>query len=209
MAQKDDFLTSFTGNRDRARILRIFMFNPTEVLTLGQLTKRAQVSTKAAQREVKALMKLGVIKEGKVTIELANGSKRRIANKRKLPAWVVNQDFKHLRAVSNFVHEVSPIKYDLLVAALRRTGRVSALILSGSFMGDASRPADLIVAADTVNERKLAAAIRSLEPAVGREIRYAAFSTPEFRYRLTVQDRLLRDTLDFPHLVLLDRTRML
>ena len=76
-------------------------------------------------------------------------------------------------------------------------------------MGDATRPADLIVALDTLNERRLEAAVRGLEPIFGREIRYAAFSTPEFRYRLTVQDRLIRDTLDFPHLVLLDRTRLL
>jgi hypothetical protein len=76
-------------------------------------------------------------------------------------------------------------------------------------MGDPSRPADLIIAVDSYNERRLDQAVRELEPRFGREIRYAAFSTPEFRYRLTVQDRLIRDTLDYPHLVLLDRTRLL
>src|SRR3989344_847814 len=39
--------------------------------------------------------------------------------------------------------------------------------------------------------------------------REAAFSTPEFRCRLTIQDKLIRDTLDFPHLVLWDRARLL
>ena len=76
-------------------------------------------------------------------------------------------------------------------------------------MGDPSRPADLLVAADALNEGRLETAVRALEREFGREIRYAAFSAPEFRYRMTIQDKLLRDTLDFPHLVLLDKTRLL
>ena len=123
--------------------------------------------------------------------------------------WVLNAEFPHLRALAQFVHEVSPMRHEKIVTALKRGGRIAAVILSGSFMGDPSRPADLIVAADVFNERRLDKAVRELEPIFGREIRYAAFSTPEFRYRLTVQDRLLRDTLDYPHLVLLDRTRLL
>jgi hypothetical protein len=52
-------------------------------------------------------------------------------------------------------------------------------------------------------------AMRTLEAIFGRELRYAAFPTAEFRYRMTVQDKLLRDTFDFPHRILLDRTRSL
>ena len=76
-------------------------------------------------------------------------------------------------------------------------------------MGDPTRPADIIIAVDALHESRLEKAIKTLEPQFGREIRYAAFSTPEFRYRLTVQDRLIRDTLDYPHLVLLDKARLL
>ncbi len=101
------------------------------------------------------------------------------------------------------------MRYENVLDALKRGGKLSAVVLSGSFIGDESRPADIVVAADSVNERKLEGAIRTLENVFGRELRYAAFSTPEFRYRLTVQDRLLRDTLDYPHLVLLDRSQML
>jgi len=51
--------------------------------------------------------------------------------------------------------------------------------------------------------------VRTLEPKFGREIRYTILSTPEFRYRLTVQDRLLRDVLDFPHRILINRAGIL
>lgn len=207
---KDDFLGVFIGNQARSKILRIFIFNYQEPFTIRLAAKRAGVSVQAATREIRALEKMGVLKRGRqVSITLANGTQKEIARKSKLPTWMINQECKHLRAISGFVHEVSPVRYETIVGALRKSGKVSAVILSGAFMGDSSRPADLVVALDTVNERRLEQTIRKLEPTFGREIRYAAFSTPEFRYRLTIQDKLIRDTLDFPHVVLLDKTRML
>ncbi len=190
--------------------MRVFVFNPSEVVTLATSAKRAGISGKAAARELKALEKLGLVKRGRsFSVTLANGTKRMVQGKQREDLWMLNADFKHLRGVSGFIHETSPIKFDNIVGALRPGGKISAVILSGSFVGDPTRPADLIVAADPLHERKLESAIRQLEPQFGREIRFAAFSTPEFRYRLTIQDRLIRDTLDFPHLVLLDRTRLL
>ena len=56
-----------------------------------------------------------------------------------------------------------------------------------------------------MNEKRLEKAVRSFEPKYGREIRYAVFSTPEFRYRLTIHDKLVRDTLDYPHRILLNK----
>lgn len=207
---KDDFLGTFIGSQSRSKILRVFIFNQNEQFTAPVAAKRAGVSLMSAEKEIKTLEKMGVIKRTRqIAIRLANGSKRQVHRRTKIWSWKVNQDFKHLRAISGFVHEVSPIRYDTIVGALRRTGRVSAVILSGAFMGDESRPADLVVALDSVNERRLESTIKKLEPTFGREIRYAAFSTPEFRYRLTIQDKLIRDTLDFPHVVLLDKTRML
>lgn len=207
---KDDFLAKFIGSPARSQILRVFMFNPAEPFTLPALSKRAAVSSQAAAREIRALEAMNIVKKGRqMSITLANGTKRVVSGRQKVYTWTVNPEFKHLRAVSSFVHEVSPIKYESIVASLRRTGKVSAVILSGNFVGDETRPADLIVALDSLNERRLESAIKSLEPTIGREIRYAAFSTPEFRYRMTIQDRLIRDTLDYPHLVLLDKTRLL
>ncbi len=207
---QDDFLPEFLNNKNRARILRVFVFNTTDVMTINDIAKRSGVAPKAVLKEVKSLVKLGMVKPARaVTITLANKSKRVIKGNSKVPAWSTNAEFKHLRAISSFIHEVSPVRYDSIVGALKRGGRISAVILSGSFMGDDTRPADILIASDSINERRMEAAVRSLEPAFGREIRYAAFSTPEFRYRLTVQDRLIRDTLDYPHVVLLDKTRLL
>jgi len=204
----DDFLVKFLGNPTRARMVRVFAFNQAEVLTATQAGKRAGIGGADALREIKALEAIGVLKKSAFTIHIGQ-AKRSVAGKQKEQGWTFNGTSKNGAALSRFVHEVSPVQHKAILDTLKGSGRIAAVILSGSFVGDPTRPADLIVAIDALNERRLDSAVRELEPKFGREIRYAVFSTPEFRYRMTIQDRLIRDTLDYPHLVLLDKTRLL
>ena len=210
-----DFLSTFIGNPARARMLRVLIFNEGRLMTAAEAGKRGGVTTRDAERELRRMEQWGIARRARVDMPpaAAKTPKRRGKphkhKKIESDMWTLNTEFNYLRSLASFVHEVSPVKHEKIVMALRRGGRLAAVILSGAFMGDPSRPADLIVAADAFNEHRLDQAVRQLEPMFGREIRYAAFSTPEFRYRLTIQDRLIRDTLDYPHLVLLDKTRML
>lgn len=206
---KEDFLGEFMGSAARARLLRVFVLDAERPIPLKDAAKRAGVSPQAAARELKALEKWGIVQKGKsASITLGNGSVRKVDAKTKVDTWVFDAEFPHARAVSSFVRDISPMRYERVVSALRPCGRLGAVILSGSFTGDATRPVDILVVVDDLSEARLEHAVKSLEPVFGRELRYAAFSTPELRYRMTVQDRLVRDTLDFPHLVILDRAKL-
>lgn len=199
---KDDFLGRFLGNPARAKLIRIFIFDVQQSFSAAKASKRAGVSLKLAEKELKALEQLDVIRKKSDKTKKGKAVKSETL-------WMLNQEFKHLRPLSLFIHEVAPISYGNVVGALRQAGKLSAVIISGCFMGDLTRPVDLIVAADNLNENRLEHVLKSYEPIFGREIRYSAFSSPEFRYRLTIQDRLIRDTLDYPHRVLLDKGHLL
>ena len=47
-----------------------------------------------------------------------------------------------------------------------------------------------------------------IEAEVGKEIKYAILETDDFKYRLGVGDRLIRDIMDYPHDVALDKLGM-
>jgi hypothetical protein len=64
---------------------------------------------------------------------------------------------------------------------------------------------DLLVVGDKLDEKPLGNAIHTLEAEMGRELRYAYFTTEEFKYRVGVYDRLVRDVFDYPHRTILDR----
>lgn len=190
----EDFLAQFIDNANKAKLIRAFVLNQNMPLSIADAAKRSGLSSKVAEQGIQMLAKTCLIKP---------------VAKNKDDQWAFNVQHRHATAVSRFIHEISPPRYDNVVSVLRGAGRPTAVVLSGCFVGDLTRPADILVAADTFNELRLEKAVRTLEPDAGHEIRYAAFTTPEFRYRLTIQDRLIRDTLDYPHLVLLDRTRLL
>lgn len=206
MKSGPDFLATLIGNSARARVLRLFLLNANDSFTVLQVVKRAGVTRGAVIREIKQLERFGIVrKAGAMAVVGKNGKK----SKKTEQLWHVNASFRHMRALSTFVHEISPAEHSEILDTLKRSGAPSLVILSGLFVGDAMRPADLIVASANPNESRLEHAVRSLESLYGREIRYASFSVPEFRYRMTIQDRLIRDTLDFPHVVLVDRARLL
>lgn len=208
---KEDFLAEFMGgNAARSRLLRAFVLDAERSFPLKDAAKRAGISPQAAAKEIKSLESWGVVKKGKsTTVVLSNGTARKVSAVAKVETWAFDPGFKYARALSSFVREISPMRYENIVAALKPCGKLTTVILSGSFTGDDARPVDILIAGEDMSEDRLERAIKALEPIFGRELRYTVFTTPEFRYRLTIQDRLVRDTFDFPHVVLLDRMKIL
>jgi hypothetical protein len=194
MAATTDFLEHLLPPA-RARVLRLFILHSKEHFTPAEVARRASVTAHSAKSEIDALKKMGIIKA-----EKGEGRAAR---------YGADLQFKHQNALSAFVHDITPAQYDHVERALKRTGRVTALVLSGVFVGDMTRPADLLVVGDYMNEERLEKAVRAFEPKYGREIRYAVFSTPEFRYRLTIKDRIIHDMLDYPHRVLINKHNLL
>lgn len=202
--QTTDFLSRFMNDGMRARVLRALVLNEHEVFTPEQMSKRAALSASAAKSALVALERMGIARRGKVA-RIEAGKKKPLMRE----VWFFDPHFMYARPLVAFVREISPLKYEEVLDALKKTGRLSVVVLSGTFVGDTTRPADILLAGEGVSERRLEAAVRGLEGVFGRELRYASFPTDEFRYRLTVQDKLLRDTFDFPHRILLDKTRSL
>lgn len=199
--QKADFLTQLI-EPSRAKILRLFIMYDTERFTQGEIARRTSLAPRIAASEAHALVAMGVVKEEKG--EGKNERERKAATR-----YIFDEQFKYANVLSAFVHEVSPERFNDVEKALKGAGRLTAIVLSGIFTGDLNRPADLIIVGDYVNDKRLEKAVKSFESKYGREIRYAVFSTPEFRYRLTIHDKLVRDTLDYPHRLLLNKNNLI
>jgi hypothetical protein len=201
-----DFFAKLLGDKKRAIVLRMFALAPEEIFTLERLRLRTGLGEAPLKRELSALVRLQFVREHKG--EGKEGGKQR-KKKGLEKRWSFMTEAPYARALTRFAEEVSPVEQAAIARALRGTGKLSLLILSGAFAGDATRPVDIILAGEDIRESKLEKTIKSLEPLLGREIRYAVFTTPEFRYRLTIHDRLLRETLDYPHTIALDTKKVL
>lgn len=183
-------LAKLFGSPARLKLLRLFVFNQDVGFSLVDVASRAKLSLDATRRELMHLVTSGLIRK---------------KGARAAARYQINPRFEHLTAFSTFIRETTDVRPQDIVAMLRRAGMLRLTVLSGFFVSVIETPIDLLVVGDNLDERALAGAIRSLEAELGREIRYATFETPDFRYRLGVYDRLVRDVFDYPHRVLLDK----
>lgn len=186
----DDILGRLLGSPARVKLLRLFLFNPGAIYPFSDIVTRARVSSQVARSELAVYESVGLIKVRKV-----RGKRER--------AFILNSDFAYLAALQHLLLNL-PVRSMDIAKRLRKVGAIKLVILSGIFVDDYQGRIDLFVVGDRVNETKLKGVIRGIEAEIGKELRYVALPSNEFRYRLDIYDKLVRDVLDYPHTVALD-----
>lgn len=75
------------------------------------------------------------------------------------------------------------------------------MVLSGVFLDEphTQSRADIVVVGDNLKRTAIESAIRSIEKQIGRELTYSVLTTKDFKYRVDMRDKFIRDVLDFPH----------
>lgn len=172
------------------KTLRLFVFNQDVALTIAEIAQKTKLSKDVVRREIAELFSAGLLRKKGTQIPVH---------------YQTNSHFEHLDALDTFIRETTSLRQQSIVSALKRAGTLRLVALSGLFTGILDTQIDLLVVGDHLDERVLASAVHSLEAELGREIRYASFATSDFRYRLGVYDRLLRDVFDYPHRLLIDK----
>lgn len=185
-----DSISKIFGSAARLKTLRLFVFNKDTSFTIAEVAERAKIANEVARSEINDLVAADLLrKKGAMT-----------------PIhFQINQRFEHLSALETFIRDTTNVRPENLVKSLRKAGALRLVVLSGLFSSVLEPQIDILVVGDHLDERILATSVRSLEAELGREIRYASFATPDFRYRRGVYDRLLRDVFDYPHRVLIDK----
>jgi hypothetical protein len=185
-----DPLSRLFGSYVRLKLLRLFLFNDDMSFTVSDMAFRTKAQKDAVRKDLTALIAAGLVKKktGKSTAE-----------------YTASRKFMYYDALQAFIRSTTNLSDAIIVNNLKKSGNVRLVVLSGLFTGAVETKVDMLVVGDKLDDKILDIAVRSLEAELGRELRFASFSTEDFRYRRGVYDRLLRDIFDFPHRVLLDR----
>jgi len=104
-----------------------------------------------------------------------------------------------------FLITATPVKNKDIPKRLNIAGSIKLIILSGVFIQNWDSRLDILIVGNNIRKPQLETAIKSIEAELGRELRYASFNTQEFKYRMGVYDRLLRDVFDYSHEIILDK----
>ncbi len=196
-------LDKLFGSTARVKILKFFLFNTGEAFDKETIAARTKVSPRILQKELNLLEKINLIRKKnfmKVT-HLKNGK----VKKTKKGGYETVLEFKLFSALQSLLVKNSPMSSNSLVGRLTKHGKIKLVIAAGVFIQNPDSRVDLLIVGDDIKEAPLKNTISVLESEIGRQLRYAVLPVADFKYRLGVYDKLVRDVLDYPHQVFLDR----
>ncbi len=180
-----DLLAKLFGGSAPVRLMRFFLFHPEGIYgtaTLASKTSIVSASLKTPLARLKAADFL----------------------KKRARGWSLNPEFPHMMSIKHLM--LGNMLADVpVVSRVSKCGAVKLLVASGIFIEEEDSRTDLLIVADRIDEKTLAKAITHLEAECGTDIRYSAFSTKDFSYRMGMNDKLLRDIFDYPHRKLVNK----
>lgn len=185
-----DPLQRLFGSMARLKLLRLFLFNPGRQFTVPEAAQRARVPERTARKEVSLFAAMRLVKRAR--------SRSRGAR------YALNADFEYAAALQALLLN-APARGADIYERVRKAGGIKLVIVAGIFVGEWESVLDVLVVGDRVKEKKLRSRIKSLESELGKELRYALLTSDDFFYRLNMNDKLVRDVLDYPHKIVFDR----
>lgn len=183
-----DPLIKLFGSHAKLKLLRLFLFNPAQAFSAAEAAERSRVDASAVRRELLVLRQAGLLRK----------------TRSKAARYELNEKFPYLQALKDLLLNTAR-RGESVPERLRAAGVIKLIVLTGVFMGDVEAGFDMLIAGDRVREHILRERIKGLEAELGRELRYALLSTDDFLYRLNMNDKLVRDCLDYPHRIVYDR----
>lgn len=201
-----DILAKLFGSQARVKMLRLFLFNKDEVLDSESISGRAKIPIALVRKELGAMEKIQLIKRRSFfkDVERKKGGKKVIVKKR-TQGWTLDESFLYIEPLQEFFIQTATLHEKDVLGKLRKAGKLKLVIVAGVFIREFDNRIDMLIVGDSINNKKLESAVKDIEAEVGMELKYSFFSTNDFKYRLEMRDRLVRDILDYPHKTLVDR----
>lgn len=199
-----DILEKLFGSSARVKIMKLFLLNGINIFDKEDITKRAKVSRTHATKEISLLEKVGFIRKRSFFKERVDGRTNKTSKKRS-SGYALDPAFPYLHQLKNLLVHSEPITDSSITKRLSRYGNIKFIATAGIFIQDEDSRLDLLVVGDKLKTGHLQNVISVMESEIGTELRYSIMKTSDFKYRISICDRLIRDVLDYPHQVIVDK----
>ncbi|MEK7170480.1 MAG: hypothetical protein AAB767_04290 [Patescibacteria group bacterium] len=201
-----DILGKLFGSENKVKTMRLFLFNPEIPFTAEYVAERIKAGLYSTKQELATLRHMKLLKNRAFFAKITKGKKGRQKTVRgKVSGFILNPSFPYLPELQRLLLDASLLKGEEITKQLSAAGKLKFVVIAGLFIQDADSRLDILVVGDHLKRSIVEHKIRTMESEIGKELRYAVFETNEFNYRLGLYDKLVRDVLDYPHKVVLDR----
>ncbi len=197
-------LEKLFGSVAKVKLMKLFLLNSQSIFELDEIKKRSNVTAKSVRKELSTLEKIGFVKIHSVQKKKKVNGKTKKESK-SVKGWSLNPNFKYLEPLKNLLVFTNSFKSKDVLKKFNKAGAIKLIVISGVFIQEWETRIDIMIVGDNLKMNNLNSVLRTLESEVGKELKYSIFETEDFKYRLTMCDKLVRDILDFPHQKILNR----
>jgi len=201
-----EILSKLLGSEARVKILRLFIFNQEAIFDIDMVSEKSKVDKKTVKKECAIFEKIHLINKKTFfqTMEKKRKGKR-VEMKVRSDGYCLNQNFSYLYALRQLLVNTKTLEGKEIIKKLSKAGRLKLVVIAGVFTHNKDSRLDMLVVGDNLKKPILTNIIKAVEAELGKELMYAYFETQDFQYRLSMYDKLIKDVLDYPHQVLLDK----
>ena len=212
----DQILEQLFESTAKVRLLKLFLRNENTKFSIREVRDRAQLDLRATENALERLRSAGVLKSYERKATTASTDKKRTsisAKSKKLDiskgekSYFINPAFMFFDELRGLVLKSSPSSKSRILKRIKGLGRIKLVVLSGIFMRpdrELSRT-DLLIVGDDISDKRFGKFIKQLEAESGCEIQYSLLTSDEFSYRRKMLDRFLRDVLERPNEILINK----
>ncbi|PIT96539.1 hypothetical protein COT82_02695 [Candidatus Campbellbacteria bacterium CG10_big_fil_rev_8_21_14_0_10_35_52] len=194
------------GSPAMVKLLRLFLFNPENVFTNKEAASRAKITLDTTRLEFSIMKQMNFIKKkiGYRQVTVKKG-KKKVVKKKKIDGWTLNENFMYINQLKDFLIRATPIKDKDIPKKLSVAGIIKFIAISGIFIQDMDSRLDILIVGNNIRKLQMETIIRAIESELGKELKYVVFDVNEFKYRINVHDKLIRDVFDYPHKIILNK----
>lgn len=199
-----DILGKIFGSTERVKLMKFFLFRGIDPIDKDDLADFTRIPKNKITKELTLLEKIEFLKKISFFKESLNKKTKKITKKR-VPGYRIDPNFQYFRPLKNLLVNTSPIADKELMKRLNKVGKLKGVVISGIFLQESDSVVDLLIIGDEMKKAPFNTMMKTLESEVGTSLRYTLLTTKDFKYRLSVYDRLVRDILDYEHIVIYDK----
>ena len=201
-----DTLNILFGGVEKVRMFRLFLFNSETVFDIESICEKLKIDKKIAEKEIVVLSKSNLVRTEPMVKIISKKVRGKIKeNKLKVHGYILNKDFPHISALRQLLVNSQNLNKGDMVKRLSNVGKLKLILVSGVFIENNESRVDILLVGNNIKKGSLNNIVKTMEAELGREISYAFFETPDFQYRIEMCDKLVRDIIDYPHTVLLNK----
>jgi hypothetical protein len=185
---EDLIFSALFGSAIRVKIIRFFLLHVGESFNSDFIRKALKLKNlKTLKNELKNLKNIGFLRTKAKKVFLDSN-------------FPMNEALRSLVLTPSFWYQ------EQITKRIQKLGAIKLLILTGILAGDDEmQEVDLLIVGNKIKEKKLVNFITELETDFGKELNYLVLSEKDFQYRYSMMDRLIRDIMEAPKNILIDK----